>query len=79
MLFGGNELYKHVLQKRKEKTELKGWQCRTYFIILEGKLPCGLLQLFSTRGLSYIMNTSNMDKSHYDFLKYSLKAQHYAV
>lgn len=31
MLFGGNELYKHVLQKK-----LKGWYCRTYFIILEG-------------------------------------------
>lgn len=25
------------------------------------------------------MNTSNRDKSHYDFLKYSLKAQHYII
>lgn len=73
MLFGGNELYKHVSLARKEqKREGKGWQCRTYLIVLHGKVPSGLLQLFSTSGLSYIMNTSNMDKSHYDFLKYQV-------
>lgn len=36
MLFGGNELYKHVLQKKeKKKNELKGWKCRTYFYYTE--------------------------------------------
>lgn len=85
MLFGANELYKHVSPKEKKKKvvgvkEIKQQNkqkikcCQTQRLVMQklfyatgGKAPCGLLKRFSTRGLSYIMNTSNMDKSHYDF------------